>query len=181
MTDKEIREYIESLINQGESVEVEFKSARGGLPASLWESYSAFANTNGGVIVLGIQEKNGKFFFDGLTKETAVRYQKNFWDLAHNRGKVSVCLPHEDDVKLVELEGAYILICEIPRADYELRPVFLNNTPFGNTYRRNHEGDYLCTDAEVRRMFADADHDRHSQDGRILIGYDFERDIDIET
>ena len=181
MTDKEIREYIESLINQGESVEVEFKSARGGLPASLWESYSAFANTNGGVIVLGIQEKNGKFFFDGLTKETAVRYQKNFWDLAHNRGKVSVCLPREDDVKLVELEGAYILICEIPRADYELRPVFLNNTPFGNTYRRNHEGDYLCTDAEVRRMFADADHDRHSQDGRILIGYDFERDIDMET
>ena len=181
MTDKEIREYIESLINQGESFEVEFKSARGGLSASLWESYSAFANTNGGVIVLGIQEKNGKFLFDGLTKETAVRYQKNFWDLAHNRGKVSVCLPREDDVKLVELEGAYILICEIPRADYELRPVFLNNTPFGNTYRRNHEGDYLCTDAEVRRMFADADHDRHSQDGRILIGYDFERDIDIET
>ncbi len=181
MTDKEIRERIEALIKQGESFEVEFKSARGGLPGSLWESYSAFANTNGGVIMLGIQEKNGKFLLDGLTEETVVRYKKNFWDIAHNRGKVSVCLPREEDVNIEEVDGSYILICTIPRASYELRPVFLNNTPFGNTYRRNHEGDYLCTDAEVRRMFADADHDRHSQDGRILIGYDFQRDIDMET
>lgn len=181
MTDKEIKEYIESLINQGESGEVEFKSARGGLPASLWESYSAFANTNGGVVVLGVQEKNGKFTLDGLNQETVIRYKKNFWDLAHNRGKVSVCLPRETDVAIGRLDEAYILICKIPRADYELRPVFLNNTPFGNTYRRNHEGDYLCTDAEIRRMFADADHDRHSQDGRVLIGYDFNRDIDMET
>ena len=30
-------------------------------------------------------------------------------------------------------------------------------------------------------MFADAEHDRHSQDGRILVGFDFERDIDIES
>ena len=30
-------------------------------------------------------------------------------------------------------------------------------------------------------MFADAEHDRHPQDGRILVGFDFERDIDIES
>ena len=116
-----------------------------------------------------------------MTKETAIRYQKIFWDLAHNRGKVSACLPKASDVRIEEIDGSYILLCEIPRASYELRPVYLNNTPFGNTYRRNHEGDYLCTPAEVRRMFADAEHDRHSQDGRILSGYEFERDIDMET
>lgn len=175
------KDTIRELIGKGETSEVEFKSARGGLPGSFWESYSAFANTNGGTIVLGVVEKNNRFFFDGLTEETIVRYKKNFWDCAHNKGKVSVCLPHESDVRIEQIDGSYILICEIPRASYELRPVYINNNPLGNTYRRNHEGDYVCTDVEVRRMFADAEHDRHPQDGRILVGYNFERDIDIET
>lgn len=30
-------------------------------------------------------------------------------------------------------------------------------------------------------MFADANHDRHPQDGRILVGFEFERDIDKES
>lgn len=178
---QDIRERLKAMMGKGENSEIEFKSARGGIPASLWESYSAFANTDGGIIVLGIQEKNGTFTLDGLTEETVTRYKKNFWDCAHNKGKVSVCLPHEDDVRIESVDGSYILICKIPHASYDLRPVYLTTNPFGNTYRRNHEGDYLCTDAEIRRMFSDAEHDRHPQDGRILKGYDFNRDIDIET
>lgn len=77
----EIDKRIRTLINQGESSEVEFKSARGGFPGSFWESYSAFANTNGGTIVLGVVEKNNQFLFDGLTKETIIRYKKNFLGL----------------------------------------------------------------------------------------------------
>ena len=47
---------IERLVKQGEVVHAECKDASGWLPDSLWESYSSFANTDGGVIILGVKE-----------------------------------------------------------------------------------------------------------------------------
>lgn len=42
-----IKEFLDELLEDKESNEVEFKSAKGGFPRSFWETYSSFANTEG--------------------------------------------------------------------------------------------------------------------------------------
>ena len=40
------------------------------------------------------------------------------------------------DVNVEEVEGNRMLVFRIPKAAYDLKPVYLNGNPFGNTYRR---------------------------------------------
>lgn len=168
------------LIAHSENAEVEFKSAKGGLPESFWETFSAFANTNGGLIVLGVKEKEGQFISDGLTDEQIKTYKKRFWDCAHNKEKVSATMLTERDVMTVETDDAKLLVFRVPRASYDIRPVYLSKNPFGNTYKRNHEGNYHCTDAEVRQMFSDAHHTTLPFDNQILPNYTMD-DIDMPS
>ncbi len=151
----------------GEGQDKEFKSARGGFPGSFWETYSAMANSDGGTILLGVSEDEyGAVRIDGLTANQVGDYKKILWDTVNNRGKVSRNLLTTVHVQMVDIEDATILAIHVPRASRSERPVYLGPTPFGNTYRRSHEGDYHCTEDEVRRMLADADPE--AADQRIL-------------
>ena len=70
---------------------LEVKAANGGLPSSLWDTYSSFANSYGGCSICGVVEKK-----DGTWKTTGLKnlpkLKKEFWDAIHNRKKVSDCL-----------------------------------------------------------------------------------------
>lgn len=162
-----------------ESDELEYKSAEGGFPKDFWKTYSSFSNSKGGIIILGIKEQKGSFTIEGLTDDKIVKYQKEFWSGANNKNTISLNLLSDSDVKEFEVEGKKVLAFKIPQATRTQRPVFLTRNPFGNTYKRNYEGDYSCPDEEVRRMLADADLN-FRPDSRILEGYSIE-DFDIQS
>lgn len=172
----ELSTFVEELMDKKESAEIEFKSAAGGFPKSFWETYSSFANSNGGAIVLGIKEKNGIYYIDGLTDELVEKYKREFWSGVNNKDIVNLNLLHNDDVVDGSLGGHKIILFYIPRAGREQRPIYHTPNPYNGTYKRNHEGDFKCTEQEVKRMYADANI-YVSADSRILENYTFD-DID---
>ena len=176
---QDFNNYLDTLLNQTECDDIEFKSAAGGFPSSFWETYSAFANTDGGTIVFGVKETNGKFSLNGLSEEQIEKYKKDFWNGVNNPSTISCNLMNENNVRDAEYKGYRFLLFFIPRASKDQRPVFKTTDPYNGTYKRNYEGDYKCSKKEVRRMFADAD-DQHPADSRILKNYTMD-DIDMET
>ena len=163
-------DYLDSLLNSVESDDLEFKSAAGGFPGSFWDTYSAFANSEGGVIVLGVIERKGKFYIDNLSDEQIEEYTKDFWNNVNNRAMVSCNLLKTEDVVVEDYNGHKLMLFFIPRASREQRPVYRTSHPYNGTFKRNYEGGYKCTEKEVQRMFADADVSRPA-DSRILKNY----------
>ncbi|MBK7214546.1 MAG: putative DNA binding domain-containing protein [Bacteroidales bacterium] len=162
-----------------ESEELEYKSAKSGFPTDFWKTYSAFANTEGGVIILGVKETKGDFLIEGLDTTTINKYKKYFWDNINNPHTISINLLSDKDVKVITTDDKDVLAFYIPSATRIQRPVHLTRQPFDTTFKRNHEGDYRCTKEEVRRMMADADTNTHP-DSRILEGFTIE-DIDLNS
>ena len=156
---------------------LEVKKAKGGLPNSLWDTYSAFANCYGGIILLGVIElDDGSFQTTGL--HDAERQKKDFWNTINNRKKENINLLADEDLKVYEKDGDEILAIRVPRASRENKPVYINDNIFGGTFRRNGEGDYHCSKSEVLAMLRDQPED--TPDMKMLEEFDL-KDLNIES
>ncbi len=174
---------LEDLVLLTETVELECKLAqgrdgKGELPKDFWPTYSAFANTHGGIVLLGIREKARQFSVAGIENPDKIR--QDLFSTLNDPGKVSINLLSDADVQTLSLEGKTVLQVRIPAATRKQKPVYLNGNPFnGNTYRRLNEGDVPLRDKDdVRRMLAEQVEDE--RDARILPGFGFD-DIDPES
>ena len=140
-----------------ENNRLEAKKAQGGLPRSIWETYSAFANTDGGLILLGVVENKEDKSFSAVPLEDPSQLAADFWNTLCIPRVVSVNLLQPQDIRVVESDGHEIVVIHIPRATAAQTPVYIGPSPFGGTYLRRGEGDYRCTAEEVHAMLHDAD------------------------
>ena len=165
-----------------ESIDFEAKLAvgrdgKGELPKSIWPSYSAFANTQGGEILLGVRQLEDGFEVAGI--EDVDKVLDDLWSMLNDPAKISVNLLGSDGVKTFETEdGKWVVRISVPRAARQQRPVFINGNPIGGTYRRDHTGDYRCSDEQVSGLFAEQSEE--SRDARRLTGYGL-GELDLES
>ena len=149
---------------------LEVKKATNGLPHSIWETYSAFANSEGGLIVLGIEEdKNHQLHITGVNHPDEL--VRDFWNTINNQQKISLNILTDKMVSVQTVEDKQIVVIEVPRAEREMRPVYVGTDPIKGTYRRNHEGDFHCTREQVLAMLRDAS--PISLDTKVLMEMDY--------
>lgn len=164
-----------------ETVELECKLAQGQngqgeVPKDFWPTYSAMANAHGGVVLLGVREKDGMFSIVGIPNPAKVR--ADLFNNLNNPGKVSTNLLVDADVQELVLQGKTVVLVRIPQATRKQRPVFLNNQPLEHTYKRLNDGDRPCDEETVKRMLAEQVEDE--RDARILMHFGMD-DVDMES
>lgn len=134
-----------------ENSRIEAKKATGGLPESIWETYSAFANADGGMILLGVIENEDKSLqaIDLTDPESLVM---DFWEMVNNPAIVSANILSNDCVTIKDIGGKRIVAIRVPKASDEERPIYIYGDMMQGSYLRNGEGDYRCSPEQIQEM-----------------------------
>lgn len=113
-------------IDSRETVHFEAKLARGGLPRNLWETYSAFANTDGGTIALGVKELPDKTL-EVVGVEDPDRLIRDFWNTVNDRSKVNLNIMSDRNVSIERDGNKTVVLIYVPRAERFARPIYLRS------------------------------------------------------
>ena len=124
---------IKELIKKGESINVEFKTANSILPKSLFETVCAFLNTNGGYIILGVNDRNEII---GIDEYYVDKLKKDFTSKCNNEEVINPTIYCE--LKEIEVNGKILLYTYIEESK------MVHKTK-NKVFIRNYEGDFDIT------------------------------------
>lgn len=164
-------------IPQNESEYLEYKESGNKLPADVWKSVSAFANTEGGSIILGIKElKNHRgserFVISGVADPNPIIEQ--FWTKASDKAFLSYNPVGNSNLQVHQSpEGLAVIQINVPSAPDVKRPVCLHGDN-AQSYKRVGTADVKMNSDDVGILLSDR---RTSMDEKPLPGYDLD-DID---
>lgn len=125
----------------------EVKEAADALPKSVWETVSAFSNTSGGWLVLGVKQTGKKFEIQGINN--AEKIESDLMNAL--RGGRKMNFPLFPTAKKYDIDGKTILAFHFDSSPQ--KPIFF--TTINNTFIRSGSGDRRATDSEIAAMYRD--------------------------
>ncbi|MCK9875457.1 putative DNA binding domain-containing protein [Frankia sp. Ag45/Mut15] len=132
----------------------EIKKARGGMPQSLHETISAFANGEGGTVLLGVDEK-AAFAVSGLADPRSI--SDSFVTLCRSMDPVVAPL-----VDIVDMGGPKVLYAYVPPIPRDRRPCHLARlAPWDASFVRMSDGDRKLSAYEVQLLLENRAPARH--------------------
>ena len=149
---------------QPESLQLEYKKSDADLSHDIWETVSAFANTSGGLIILGVDNTlNGNIIVGVHNPQKQVH---DFQNTICNPSKVSRRCIIDDDIAMHDFGGKTVIVIRIRELNVYEKPLYLNDNKT-KSYIRFGEGDRLATDEEYRAMIRNSS---FIQDSKALVG-----------
>jgi ATP-dependent DNA helicase RecG len=140
-----------------EPPEVEVKRASGGLPASVPETVSAFANGSGGTLLLGIDERDGfvpAAGFDAL----AIR------DALVDACAEKVEPPCRAPVEIEDFEGQRVVRVDVAELDPVEKPCFVKaRGAYAGSFIRGGDGDRRLSHYEVTQLLSNRSQPTHDR------------------
>ena len=128
-----------------ETNRIEAKRATGGLPRSIWETYSAFANSDGGVILLGVAESKKDKTLYPVTLPDPWRLIAQFWEMVNDPRIVNKNILKKSDITVEEVDGKEIVVINVPKAKPEDKPIYIGGNVKTGAYYRRDDGDILLS------------------------------------
>lgn len=126
---------------------IEAKAGAGGLPRSVLETVSAFSNTEGGLILLGLDE--GRDF-----APVQIDAAKLASDLA-SQASDNLEPPIRPEIEIVDVDGHQVVAARIEELDASRKPCFVTARGMDRgSFRRTHDGDRILGSYEVHVLVA---------------------------
>lgn len=143
MQEKELKELIDNILQKKtETSYIEFKSAREGYPEKLYDSFSSFSNTDGGIILFGIDEKAG---YEVCGVKNADLLEKRIAEQA--KEMEPAVRPH---ITICTYEGKTVVAAEITEMDAVNKPCYyLGKGKSKGSYIRVGDADMPMTEYEI--------------------------------
>lgn len=125
----------------------EAKTAKSELPKNIWETVSAFANTIGGWIVLGVVQKGQTMIVEGV--DNPEKIEQDFSTVLRSGQKFNQPLIFK--VRKIDVDSKTVIAFYISSS--KVKPVYINSPV--NTFLRVGSGDQRATDGEIMAMYHD--------------------------
>jgi ATP-dependent DNA helicase RecG len=159
-TDEDVAQALRLLnARRTETANLEAKSAAGGLPKSVRPTLSAFSNDQGGLLLLGVEERDGAFRpVKGFDAARTAR-------LVEAAAAQEMTPPLRPEISVLDVGGSQVVAVGVPELPAAVKPCFV--TASGErqgSYTRSLEGDRRLTDYEIYMLRANRGQPRDDQE-----------------
>lgn len=155
-----------------EGLHLEFKTASWKLPQNIWETVSSFSNTDGGLIVLGVDEpKSHHYKIVGVDQPDDVI--KELFNNNSNPKIVNKPVIQNSDVEVTCFNGKTLIQIKIFPAQFSNKPITFRD----KAYMRTDDGDRFATHDQLKYLYAES---QDQVDTRLLKNFDWDSDLNLE-